>query len=85
MLCNKYPVQRQRNIVQIQLLGLLIYLFYVNLGFKTALSQSGRQNVQPSILKFMLQILSLYCINHMDWQCKGWTVQNIYTVALCLH
>lgn len=66
MLCKKYPVQRQRNIVQIQLLGLLIYLFYVNVDFKTTLSQRGRQNVQPSSLKFILQIVSLYCISHID-------------------
>lgn len=28
------PVQRQRSIIQIQLLELLIYLFYVNLQFR---------------------------------------------------
>lgn len=35
MLCKKYTTERQRDIVQIQLLGLLIDLFYVNVDFKT--------------------------------------------------
>lgn len=54
MLCNKYPVPRQREIVQIQLLGLLIYLFYVNVDFKTTLNQSEKQNVQPGLLLYVL-------------------------------